>query len=111
MSVTADVEERGFAIVDHVVDDHMLAAFRAILDARPAAAGVRNLLEVVPETRDFVDAAKLSRVLAGIVSPHARIVRATLFDKSAGANWRVPWHQDVFVATANPADVAGFSAW
>ena len=50
-------------------------------------------------------------LLAAIVGPDARIVRALLFDKFRAANWRVPWHQDLFVATSRVADVPGFSAW
>jgi ectoine hydroxylase-related dioxygenase (phytanoyl-CoA dioxygenase family) len=45
--------------------------------------------------------------LAGAAFP----VRATLFDKTAGANWRVPWHQDLTIPVAARAEVPGYGPW
>ncbi len=41
----------------------------------------------------------------------ARAVRATLFDKTAGRNWSVPWHQDRTIAVAAYLDTPGFGPW
>ncbi|QJE74121.1 phytanoyl-CoA dioxygenase family protein [Aerophototrophica crusticola] len=38
-------------------------------------------------------------------------MRATLFDKTPAANWKVAWHQDLAIAVAGRADVAGFGPW
>jgi ectoine hydroxylase-related dioxygenase (phytanoyl-CoA dioxygenase family) len=88
-----------------------IAHYRAVLDAAAQCAGIRELFAAVPETRELVNAANLAALIAPIVGADARIVRALLFNKSRAANWRVPWHQDLFVATASMANVPGFSAW
>lgn len=41
----------------------------------------------------------------------ARIVRSILFDKSAGSNWLVPWHQDATIAVRERRDAPGFGPW
>ena len=38
-------------------------------------------------------------------------VRATLFDKSPEANWRVPWHQDTAIAVAERIETRGYGGW
>ena len=48
---------------------------------------------------------KLSNLLA------AAPVRIVAFNKSEGANWAVPWHQDRIVAVEAKHDVSGFSNW
>lgn len=43
--------------------------------------------------------------------PASRPVRAILFDKSAGTNWALGWHQDRTIAVAKRIDVDGFGPW
>ena len=38
-------------------------------------------------------------------------VRAIFFDKSAGKNWLVPWHQDLMIAVRERLDAADFESW
>jgi ectoine hydroxylase-related dioxygenase (phytanoyl-CoA dioxygenase family) len=38
-------------------------------------------------------------------------VRGILFDKVPGANWKVPWHQDVTIAVQNRIEAEGFGPW
>jgi ectoine hydroxylase-related dioxygenase (phytanoyl-CoA dioxygenase family) len=33
------------------------------------------------------------------------------FDKTAGANWKVPWHQDVSIAVRQQVEAPGFGPW
>ncbi len=63
------------------------------------------------ETVAFIARSKIPAVVAARLGDDARIVRATLFDKTPTSNWKVPWHQDVFVAVRTRADVAGFTGW
>ncbi len=39
------------------------------------------------------------------------MVRGILFDKTADANWKVPWHQDLTIAVQEQHDVPGFGPW
>jgi ectoine hydroxylase-related dioxygenase (phytanoyl-CoA dioxygenase family) len=38
-------------------------------------------------------------------------VRGILFDKIPGANWKVPWHQDVTIAIQERVEADGFGPW
>jgi hypothetical protein len=52
--------------------------------------------------------------LSGIIAPllpGARAVRALWFDKTAEANWLVPWHQDRTIAVRERRQVAGYGPW
>ena len=46
-----------------------------------------------------------------MLGPRAFAVRALFFDKTPGANWNLPWHQDVTIAVKGRRDVAGFGPW
>jgi len=37
--------------------------------------------------------------------------RATLFEKTAGANWLIPWHQDTALPLVFRFDLPGWGAW
>jgi hypothetical protein len=50
-------------------------------------------------------------VAASVLGPDCRPVRAILFDKTAAANWALPWHQDRTVAVRERVDVPGFGPW
>ncbi|KCZ60922.1 phytanoyl-CoA dioxygenase family protein [Hyphomonas chukchiensis] len=41
----------------------------------------------------------------------AKPVRLVAFDKSADANWGVPWHQDRVIAVRERQDLEGYGAW
>ena len=50
----------------------------------------------------------LSRRLA---PPGLKLVRAILFDKREGANWPVPWHQDLSLAVSERVELPGWGPW
>ena len=72
---------------------------------------MRNLLARVPKVREFAEFAIIRRLVEPILGPHAFPSRAILFDKTPGANWKVPWRQDLTIAVQNKADVDGFGPW
>ena len=53
----------------------------------------------------------MRRAAETILGPDCFAVRAILFDKSHGANWKVAWHQDLTIATRERQDVEGFGPW
>jgi len=71
----------------------------------------RNLLEHIPELRPLVLSGRLAEQVAAILGSDARCVRAILFDKTAGANWKVAFHQDRGIAVARRLDAPGFGPW
>jgi ectoine hydroxylase-related dioxygenase (phytanoyl-CoA dioxygenase family) len=72
---------------------------------------LRNLVDVVPETRNLLRHPGLCTIVNAIMGPGAFLVRSTLFDKTDGANWGVFWHQDLAIAVRDRHEVAGFGGW
>ena len=103
------IEEHGFERVERVLGDAECWDLIALLGAEPGA-GRRGIL-TLPAVASL---ARSERLLA-LVRPHLPIepvpVRGIFFDKSATANWRVSWHQDVTLALARRVEVPGFGPW
>jgi hypothetical protein len=119
-----DFDALGFASIEAAVAGAALDQYRdavAHVSVDGARGGVRGVLggaapDLVAATRRLVGAFPLARALESVASTRAHIVRAILFDKTRVANWRVPWHQDLFVAVDDVAVEAraaarGFGAW
>ncbi len=72
--------------------------------------GVRDVL-----THPVVRTLAASATLRQLVEPHLGAgcvaVNATLFDKAAGRNWKVPYHQDVTIRVRERRAVPGFETW
>ncbi len=79
--------------------------------SRGGIYAVRNLLRLSPAIGEWARSAEVrclvDRHLAGGGFP----VRGTLFDKTAGANWLVPWHQDLTICVAARVDIPGYGPW
>lgn len=54
---------------------------------------------------------KVAEMISGILGPAARPVRAIAFDKTAGRNWSVPWHQDRTIAVDRRDGAAEVRCW
>jgi hypothetical protein len=108
------LEENGFAIIDGVLPSDVVAELiRAVETEVPlqaARGGVRNLLEF-PVIRGLADTTTVRALVEPVLGAGAFPVRGILFDKTDGANWKVPWHQDVTIAVRNRMDVDGFGPW
>lgn len=69
--------------------------------------GVRNLIDhptVLAMCRD-------PRFARAVGVPGLVAVKATLFDKTPEANWRVQWHQDRMIAVRERREVEGYGPW
>ena len=75
-----------------------------------ASYAARNLLSE-PAILEFCRTPDVRQLLSSLGHESAFPVRAILFDKPAGGNWRVGWHQDLIVPVQSRVDVAGFTAW
>lgn len=74
----------------------------------PASAhGLRGLLGKSPLYRSWL----VSGGAEHVVPPGYLPVRSILFDKPAGANWKVAWHQDLTLAVRDRHDVPGYGPW
>jgi Phytanoyl-CoA dioxygenase (PhyH) len=82
----------------------------AINGLPPDQAGIR--LRGIPALRPLLaPSGAVGRVAAAVLGHGARAGRAILFDKSAAANWALPWHQDRTIAVSERVDVVGFGPW
>ena len=117
----AEIDENGFGILEAALDAETVSSLRDDL-ARLAPAlavrrkngtvyGVRDLLNLSPPIRDFAESAVVRRLAQSFLGADARVVRAIFFDKTAQANWKVPWHQDLTIAIREKRETPGFTAW
>lgn len=107
-----DLATDGFTLARAVVSPTTAADLGIALGEMVEAGrgGGRNLLDH-PTVRAWAMspvAMGLARMAVGVL---ARPVRAILFDKTAGANWRVTWHQDLTIAVRDRIETPGFGPW
>lgn len=109
----AAVDRDGWAVTPPVVPQ--LEIDRLVDELAPLATGdrggVRNLLDVSPAARALATSAAVRSAAESVLGPHCFAVRAILFDKTAGANWKVVWHQDLTIAVRERSSVAGYGPW
>ena len=114
MAFEQEIRANGFSIVASVLDSLSIESFKVILKEAASAAhsrgGHRNLLDVT-EMRKLANSEVIMKLVRPILGEAAFPVRGILFDKQGGANWKVPWHQDVTIAVANRQDVEGYGPW
>jgi ectoine hydroxylase-related dioxygenase (phytanoyl-CoA dioxygenase family) len=79
--------------------------------SRRRIGGVRNLLRLSPRVSQLADSPRLLSLIEQATERVAFPVRAIFFDKTAGANWRVPWHQDLTIAVTKRIETDGFGPW
>jgi ectoine hydroxylase-related dioxygenase (phytanoyl-CoA dioxygenase family) len=110
----------GYARIRSVVSAAERAGILRALEGLPASDAVRqkddtyavrNLLEVVPAVGRLASLAAVTQIAERVLGSGAFPVRGTLFDKTPGANWKVPWHQDRTIAVDRRIDVSGFGPW
>jgi ectoine hydroxylase-related dioxygenase (phytanoyl-CoA dioxygenase family) len=64
-----------------------------------------------PEVAALANEPALLVIARGAVGAGAVPFRATLFDKSAAANWRVGWHQDTALPLRSRHALPGWGSW
>ena len=118
--VHAAIERDGAAIIESCFGETMLAELRSLVDALPdharrrtrsgASYAARNLL-AMPSLRRLAEDSPLRELAELTLGARALPIRGLLFDKRPGANWTVPWHQDLTIAVARRSDAPGFGPW
>jgi ectoine hydroxylase-related dioxygenase (phytanoyl-CoA dioxygenase family) len=93
----------GFVSIDAIGE------LQKLLSDEPQCAGVR-LFGNGSLSRWLVENRLLDLVSHALDAP-AHPVRAILFDKHAGANWALGWHQDRTIAVRSRSNEPGFSHW
>ncbi len=88
-----------------------LAALRVALAHLPAdQAGIR--IRGVASLTPFLGShGAIGAIAAGSLGASSRPVRAVLFDKTAGINWALAWHQDRTICVKQRYEVQGLGPW
>ncbi|MCC5875881.1 MAG: phytanoyl-CoA dioxygenase family protein [Candidatus Sumerlaeia bacterium] len=73
--------------------------------------GARDLFRHVPGLPRLLEDGGVNSLASELLDAPARCVRTLYFAKPPGANWSVPWHQDLSVAIMERHDVEGFGPW
>ncbi|GAB2941067.1 phytanoyl-CoA dioxygenase family protein [Hymenobacter coalescens] len=116
-----DYQRDGFAVVEQMYDPTEIRAMLAVIEQAGAAGGnfrrssdlfaIRNLLAELPALRRLIWNERFSALLQQLLPAPQHLVKAIYFDKPAGSNWVVAWHQDLMVAVDQRADLPGFGPW
>ena len=115
------VRSEGFAVVPDLIDLPTVAILAEAVDRaergnssllrEDAVYGMRNLLRSIPEVRALARSAVILDQVELVLGPGAFAVRGLWFDKTAKANWGVPWHQDLTIAVRERVEATGFGPW
>ncbi len=120
-STVASLDRDGFAILPEFLSEEEVRSLRQAIavwvgpsrDGPAPGAGIyarRNLLDV-PEARQLAQSRDVLEIVALVLGPGASPARGIFFDKVPGANWKVPWHQDLSIAVAERCEACGFGPW
>lgn len=102
--------DAGFTFAEERLPAAVCDALLGSLPDSRESAGVRNVIEA-PAVRALLASPVVARLVGSLMGGAICAVKATLFDKSADANWGVAWHQDRMIALAERVDDPGFRLW
>ncbi len=117
----SEINNKGFIILRNVLNEetvsHLIQSLsklnseNGVSKRKNSVYGIRNLLNLSPEIKDFAESDKVREIVQNFIGENAKPVRAIYFDKTADANWKVPWHQDLTISVKKKKETRGFSAW
>jgi len=101
----------GFGITARYLDAEECDRLTETVSGIPhGRAGIRHLMSD-PLVAELAKSDRLMRLAADWLGGTAIPFRATLFEKSADANWLIPWHQDTALPLANEFQSPGWGPW
>lgn len=113
MSWQKGVEEDGFAVLPGLFSAEWIDGLQegiARLSPIRTRAGVRHALRLGP-VDSLARHPLLKELSCAVLGTDAFPFRATLFDKSPGANWLVVWHQDTALPLRERVELPGWEPW
>jgi ectoine hydroxylase-related dioxygenase (phytanoyl-CoA dioxygenase family) len=111
------LERNGFTLVPEVFGAIEMRHINALFDSElgegkvKRRGGVRDVLNHLEDLRDMAEHISILNLVCQVLGDEVFLARATLFNKTAEANWKVPWHQDVTIAVKEKQDAPGYSPW
>lgn len=117
----AAFEEKGFTVIESVYTPDEVAAISAcVADAQGSDAtfrrsgglfAIRRFLKEIPQALPLIFNQKLCNILNAYGSANHFVVKSIYFDKPAGSNWFVVYHQDLTISVTEKIDTEGFGPW
>ena len=120
--VAQQLRAQGYATQPAVYSPAEINRLLTLIDTAPANSAnfrrsqdvfaIRHLLHEIPALWAALLTPKLRKLLTALFpadAPH--LVKAIYFDKPAGSNWLVAWHQDVMVGVSERQELPGFGPW
>lgn len=116
----SEIDQRGFQLFRGVLDSAEIAVLIDAIESAKHAHGrlrgdsqfaIRRLTEAVPLIATLPRHPRIARITRGILGNNPMLVRSILFDKTPGANWAVPPHQDTTIAVRQRIETLGFGPW
>lgn len=111
------IERDGFAVIPTALNHAEIASLLTAVEGISAAVvessrgGARGLFERVPVVHSLASHTFVRGSAVAVLGSKCLPVRALLFDKTAAANWKVVWHQDLTIAVRARHDVEGYGPW
>lgn len=108
-----NLEDNGFAIISRVLTDDRLAPVEQELidsSSHRGRAGIRHALKL-SSIAALAGESPLVDLARGVLGEQAFPYRATVFEKTAAANWLVVWHQGTALPLRNRKDAPGWGPW
>ena len=107
------LDQLGFCIIPDAVPEEFLNELARSMESFSASLtpGARNLAEIAPPVARLAASREIVELLERLGAPGAFLVRSIFFDKQPGANWKVPWHQDLTIAVRQRKEIAAFGPW
>jgi ectoine hydroxylase-related dioxygenase (phytanoyl-CoA dioxygenase family) len=105
----------GFVMTPSLLSSEEISNLIGLIEAQTAPketrGGIRDIMNRIPELRAVADSPSVKQIVDSVLGCGAFVVRTTLFDKTDGANWKVPWHQDVTIAVRERRETEGYGPW
>lgn len=117
-AVMREVSTDGYAVVRRLLSNSEISSLRhwscdangRKLTRNGVVFAIRNILQD-PVIQNLARKTAIKEIVAELIGPKCVAVNATLFDKVAGANWLVPYHQDRTAAVRERRETPGFGPW
>ncbi|GAA4041977.1 phytanoyl-CoA dioxygenase family protein [Hymenobacter glaciei] len=119
--MAAQFASEGFAVLPTLYTPVEVAALLRTVETAPASGpnfrrsqevfAIRNLLGEVPALWPLLATKNLQELLGQLFPGGCHLAKAIYFDKPAGSNWLVAWHQDLMINVDQRADLPGFGPW
>lgn len=72
---------------------------------------VRRAFQMIPGLRERVWKPAMKALVCELVGETAFVTKSIWFNKPAGGNWYVPYHQDISISVEHRAEVPGYTRW